>query len=437
MAINFDTLNQVYNHYMTSYAPRSSSLDTHKKSELKGIYNRIVKLNKQSPLFLLNNTDEAKNYAISLKENARGLHNTIMSLGSMDEDALLSKKAAYSSNDALASATYIADDAAAPFAPEVDIAVKELASPQVNMGKFLIPDSYVGLKADTYSMDLSIRGLSYEFQFGISNSDTNSDLQNRLARLVNGANIGVSAEVITNDKGQTSLKLTGLSTGANEDGNPTFVLSDNDTSKTSGVVDYLGIGEVARHPGNAVFSVDGVERTAYSNHFTLDKTYEVTLNGVSINEDDVAHIGLKASHESLKENIGTLLSGYNDFLKSATASDTTGTKGRVLAAEMNRLSAAYADQLSYMGITRSEDGTFAIDSGKLDQVAIADDITEPLQDLKQFAGSLLRKTDEIALNPMRYVNRTVVAYKHPAPQRNFPAPYAASEYSGMLFNFRC
>ena len=40
MAINVGALNQVYNHYLTEYAPKSNSpLDTHKKSDLRNIYN--------------------------------------------------------------------------------------------------------------------------------------------------------------------------------------------------------------------------------------------------------------------------------------------------------------------------------------------------------------------------------------------------------------
>ena len=51
MAYNSISLNTVYNYYMTSYAPKSSSrYDTHKKSELRSIYNSIVKLNKESHL---------------------------------------------------------------------------------------------------------------------------------------------------------------------------------------------------------------------------------------------------------------------------------------------------------------------------------------------------------------------------------------------------
>lgn len=55
MAYNtINNLNNVYNFYMTTYAPKSSTpYDTHKKSELRHVYNSIVKMNKEAPLFIL------------------------------------------------------------------------------------------------------------------------------------------------------------------------------------------------------------------------------------------------------------------------------------------------------------------------------------------------------------------------------------------------
>lgn len=48
-------MNTVYNHYLTTYAPKktSSQYDTHKKSELRSIYNSMVKLNKDAPCIFL------------------------------------------------------------------------------------------------------------------------------------------------------------------------------------------------------------------------------------------------------------------------------------------------------------------------------------------------------------------------------------------------
>ena len=123
-------LNTVYNHYLTTYTPKTTRYDTHKKSELRSIYNSIVKLNKDSPLYILDSSRESREFAVSLKENARGLRNTIASLGGLDEKEMLGKKAAYSSNEAIASVSYVGAGNITGPAPSFDIEVTALASNQ-------------------------------------------------------------------------------------------------------------------------------------------------------------------------------------------------------------------------------------------------------------------------------------------------------------------
>jgi len=55
--------------------------------------------------------------------------------------------------------------------------------------------------------------------------------------------------------------------------------------------------------------------------------------------------------------------------------------------------------------------------------------------MRELTGRLYHKTSQISLNPMKYVDKTVVAYKNPG--KNFANPYVSSNYSGMLFNFYC
>ena len=87
MSNTIGNLSNVYNFYMTTYAPKSSSpYDSHKKSELRRVYNSIVKMNKESPLFILDISRSSQQFAISVKENARELRNTIASLGGLDEE---------------------------------------------------------------------------------------------------------------------------------------------------------------------------------------------------------------------------------------------------------------------------------------------------------------------------------------------------------------
>ena len=54
--------------------------------------------------------------------------------------------------------------------------------------------------------------------------------------------------------------------------------------------------------------------------------------------------------------------------------------------------------------------------------------------LSRFKNTIGAKADSIAINPMKYVNKKVVAYKNPG--RTWAAPYFASVYSGMLLDIR-
>ena len=187
----------VYNYYMTTYAPRSSTpYDTHKKSELRSVYNSIVKMNKDAPIYILDTSKESCAFAVGMKENARELRNTIAALGNLDEDELLNKKAAYSSNENIASASYIGRPADSANVPSMEIEVRSLATSQVNMGNYLPSDEPVNLPASTYSFDISIDDLNYELQFNIKPEDTNRDVKDRLSRMIKTANDAIIAKVI-------------------------------------------------------------------------------------------------------------------------------------------------------------------------------------------------------------------------------------------------
>ena len=67
---------------------------------------------------------------------------------------------------------------------------------------------------------------------------------------------------------------------------------------------------------NAEFTLNGNPHSAYSNSFTIDKAYEVTLKGVSEEGGDT-HIGLKPDVESLISNVESLVDGYNKFISKA------------------------------------------------------------------------------------------------------------------------
>ncbi len=424
----------IYNNYLQTYSPSTTRFDSHKKSELRNTYNSIVKLNKESPWFLPITSKDSQAYAINLKENARELRSDIAELGGLEEDGLLNGKSAYSSDNSIVEVSFVGDDKSSSSIPPFEIEVHSLATAQENNGLPLPANKPALLNPATYSFDVGINGMNYEFQFTISDGETNKEVQERLARLINNSGIGLSAEVTEEDEYSAlnvSSEATGLSTGRDY----VFTISDDKTSKSKGAVDYLGIGEMTVSPSNAQFSLNGEDREAYSNNFTVAKTFELNLKGVS-EEGKSVTVGLKTNSETVTDNVNKLVGSYNNFLKAVSTYYESQSRSKVLANEVKSIGTYYSQMLSDIGVNVAEDGSLDIDTEKLDSAAnSAIDIQKTFGGLKDFSNSLLRKSNQVALNPMEYVQRTVVAYKNPG--HNFASPYTTSSYSGMMYNFYC
>ena len=427
-------LNAVYNNYLTTYSPKSvSKYDTHKKSDLQKVYSSIVKLNKEAPWYLPTTGKDTQEYAITLKENARQLHNTIAQLGGMEENGLFSKKSAYSTNPDVVSATYVGPQVKNNVTPQFEIQVEQLASPQENLGLFLNNEK-VKLPTDTYSFDLSINDMNYEFQFAISDTETNKGIQERLIRLINGADIGIKA-TLAESESRYSIRLYSEGNVQHGGKQQIFSISDEKTSKRAGAVEYFGLDYVSHEATEAVYRVNGERRTADTNHFTVGQMFELELNGITQPEETI-QIGLKTDIESLTDNVNHLIGSYNDFVKAASEYSDRQSLSRKLIHEMTGIASSYSRDMFSTGLNLQADGSLSIDQELLRQTAMdSQDVSATFHYLKDFSGRLMRKSDQVSINPMDYVDKKVVAYKNPG--HNFVSPYTTSTYSGMLFNGYC
>lgn len=429
--------NNVYNYYLSACVPKNAGkYDAHKRSELRSIYNSIIKLNKESPLYMLANRRTSAQFAIQLKENARGLHMELASLGgNLDSRDLLERKVAYSSNEDLATAKFIGDPTAPADVKTLHMEVQSLAATQVNLGNFLKNDSPAALPPDSYSFDININDMNYEFQFTIRSGETNRNILNRLGRLINNSGIGLKAEVIDGEDSTSSLRIESEATGLKPDKASLFSVSDDNTSKTSGMVDYLGLDYVSREASNARFTLNGAPRESYSNTFTLDKIYEIRLHGVSAEENSMVEIGLKSDYEALADNVAMLAGSYNSFLGAVDNFKSLQSSSGKLKGEMAGIASLYKDSLLDIGLNVQDDGSINVNREELSSAIHSSNADDKFQVIKNFTQQIFRKTSQISLNPMRYVDKTVVAYKNPG--HNFAAPYLSSNYTGMLFNYYC
>ena len=74
-------IDSAYHYYLSTYGTsKVSRYDTHKKSQLRAVYNQIVKTNKDTPLYKIPDSTDVKKFAIDLKEHTRSIQNVIAAL---------------------------------------------------------------------------------------------------------------------------------------------------------------------------------------------------------------------------------------------------------------------------------------------------------------------------------------------------------------------
>ena len=211
-------IDSAYAYYASTYANKEvSRYDSHKKSDLRKIYNRIIKTNKESPLYKISNMSEAKKYAIDIKESSKAILNAVDSLsdkyaGSSDS---FQKKVAESSNEDAVGVRYVGDGSENKGADGFDIEVRQLAAPQINTGSYL-DSKALSFIPGSYSFDINTNASSYEFQFGVSTGETNGEVQDKLKRLINASGLGIEADIVHDDSGKAALQLTSMQTGLSE-----------------------------------------------------------------------------------------------------------------------------------------------------------------------------------------------------------------------------
>ncbi len=451
MPVSFTTL-QIYDQYLTTYRNKSNQegyrtknnkrslrYAMHDPSELKNVYSSIQWKNRFAPLYLNEPSPRSIAFAVHLKESANNLKQTIGALS--DDGDMFSMKSAYSDNEALASVEYESEDADGNIPSDFVLEVENFASPQINTSKYMTANQAITLKPDSYSFDIITNKLHYELQFNVNEGETNSELQNKLARLINSSDIGVSAKVVESH-GSSALEITSDAYGLPYQGERHFTITDDNTSYSSGIVDYLGLNKSIKEASNAIYSINGDEESSYSNSFSVHGAYHVTLHPENLSStaavsDNItaqaaaaqnakstsAKIGLYPDAESLANNIETFVEGYNEFLNNVVHGETEDSLTRILSNDLQKFLRLNSYSLEKYGIHVNEDST--LDYEKTDEITDATAI-------KGFGSNIMRKLNAISLDPMEYVDRRICAYSN--PNASYPNPYVTSIYTGMLLN---
>lgn len=427
-------INSVYNYYAAQYGHREySKYDTHSKAQLKSTFGRLQKINSQTPSYKIDFSDAALKYAIDLKENARELSQIADELSDESTDSITYKRSATSSSPQVIDAEYIGDSCVQDYEP-LEVTVSQLACPQVNTGNFLQPNSKP-FAAGEYSFDLQMQDLTYQFEFGVNATDTVTDTQQKIARLINQADIGLNAQLLTDGLGNSAISITSDATGIKGISPTIFHIQSQNSSDASDsnteLVSTLGLDRVTQYPANAVYSVNGTTATSVSNEVTIDNNYVLTFFDTTGKAP--VTISMNTDTDAIADSIGELICGYNNLI-SVTANDANEhfEGNEKLKKDFAGIAKSYNHLLNENGLSVTDNGTIAVDRDAIISAADNGTLGDIFSGLNAFKQAVQKKAEDISLNPMDYVNNKIIAYKNPLRPTN--DPYNLSAYTGMIFD---
>lgn len=476
-------IGSVYDYYLTTYASRpATKSDTHKKSELRSVYNNIVKISKKSPLYKVSVSENIQKFAIDLKENARTLSTDANNLFEKsleseksqkyvsDNENVVQVKTLDTSNDINTNDTNANDininntntndinindtnidltvssnaDITNPdpdsdnisdtksvntaFASHYNIEVLNLATPQINTSDYLNNDD-LDIPKGAHSFEVNVGDSAYEFRFNATKDDTNKTVLEKLSRLINRSNIGLTSKMLYSGN-NSALEITSNATGLGFTPE-IFSIAPGENSPYDKVVSKLGLNNVSSYPTNANFLLNGMEKTTSSNTFTIGKSLEITLNGIS-KKGQATSISLNDDLDSVISSINDMISSYNNLLDLSNNSNEGSDDAAILNKEIHKTTRQYASNLENIGITINENGKMTFDEALFIQTANEDDLDKSLASLNSFRQAIVSRADDISINPMKYVDKVMISY--PNPVHSFANPYITSIYTGMMFN---
>ena len=428
-------IDSAYSYYLSTYASMASSrYDTHKKSQLRAVYNNIVKTNKDSPLYKIKNSGDVKKFAIDIKEHTRSIQNVIAALSDNSgggENAFY-RKIAQSSDEESVSAEYIGTNQDVDDSIRFDVRVMQLATPQVNQGEYL-SENRSDIKPGVYSFDLNTEFSSYEFQYSVGEKDTNRDVQQKLMRLINSAGIGLKAELVQNEEEKTAVRIESKQTGLGNGEQYLFEILPAPDTGSIRAMKTLGINKVEEMAQNSSFMLNGTRHSSLSNTFTVNNDFELTLKKTS-EENHVAQIGFKTNADAVADNVQSLVNVYNNMIQLGYNYSDSQESNKLLR-DMAGVTRPYRNELEAIGLQVNQDGKIDVDRSLLTDAVTAPDAKDCFSLLNEFKEGLNETAAKASIDPMNYVSKILIAYKNPI--HNFATPYITSVYSGMMLDRFC
>ena len=442
MITNYNAINNVYNHFLPSIRnTRTTEVNSNSKNDLEKIYNRIRKSYKDSPVYLIDNSDEARKSAVEFKENITKFSRMLEDFGQLSNSNITKKYIPYSTNENIAMVNSAGDNSEG--IEGFDLSIQALAKPQINIGSSLDSGELSEIKGGRYSITVSANDYRYELPFEIESKESNEGVQNKLAILLNGAGVGVKASLVSSQENNVAMKIESVNTGIPLGKSEVFKFEEakylddipiGEKANTD-LISYLGLNKVTQYPSNSKFKINDDLRSTASNKFVLENNLEITLKGISSETDESTKIGTMLDTKEIKGIITEQISTINEFSEYIKDYAQSRPKAFHLLKDINAVYHQYRSEFTDIGISKQDGEKIEIDDEIMEKHLINSSRKGEFKVLADYIKSLKSVTEEVNIKPMQYSENKIVEYKN-FKNHNYPA-YITSAYSGYLFNNYC
>lgn len=284
----------------------------------------------------------------------------------------------------------------------VSVKISQIAAGQVNEGTALKSGALVGQGYHKFAVEAG--GVKHEFEINLSSKDTNEDMQNKMAEAINKANIGVTASV-SKENGNSSLHIKSNETG--DLSRNVFKLTDI----AGYAVSKTGANNTTQEAQDAIYSVNGEQKTSHTNEISLGGGLTATLLKASGEEITVRRATVTDADSALK-SVKNLVDSYNKLYETAV-NNSGDSKAYGLFTQMVGVCKTYSSSLAKVGIGFDKNGRMTIDESKV--LAAAEDgslerfFTENKNSNYGFTNRMSQLADRVNKNTGSYVGSATIS----------------------------
>lgn len=422
----------VYNNLIHGYVmSRQTRFDSHKRSELSDIYNKIRKISAEQPLYKIDFDDDVQEYTLTVKEQAMALTAAVKELSSGDAEGTFGRFTMRSDMPGTVGVEVLEGSDLSDY-DALSVDVEQLSAPQVNEGR-MIESKENSLVAGQYHFTVEIEKSYYSFQFNVSGQNNNKELQTKLADFINKTKVGLRANVVSDRENGTSA----LNLEAKKDG-VEFVFKDTKIpdGTNSGIVDFFGLNNVVHKAEKTVAVINGDRIESDDRKYVTSEglllDFKRTTNGKPVNIRKIA------DDETVYRKVSDFVNKFNSLSDYVHKGAQTRRASKKLWMDMNRILSNYSDELSDNGlnVVEGERPELHLDREKMSEAVNNGTLEKMFRSDSEVVGSILKKLSEVSLNPMDYVDKTIVVYPNTRSRFSYN-PYITSIYSGMMYNNYC